>query len=74
MMEVRLKGKQETSLVDIALNSFKQKAGVDFYSMLTNNSVRQKYNKADNKDYSEYIDESKDVYSEIECIKEDLNL
>lgn len=53
-----------------ALNDFKDEVGFDFYLLFTDEVVKKEYHDLNqNKDFSEYINENKQILLEIESIK-----
>ncbi|KEI09440.1 hypothetical protein Z957_04520 [Clostridium sp. K25] len=66
--------KKECDL-DKALSIFKNEVGFEFYSLLTDESTKKEYYASNcNKDFSEYINENKQILLEIEEIQSEVRL
>lgn len=68
-----LRDKKECNL-DKALSIFKSEVGFEFYSLLTDESTKKEYYDLNrNKDFSEYINENKQILLEIEEIESEVS-
>lgn len=71
MLESKMNKKTyEAEMLDMALNSFRDANGIDFYDMLTNESIRNESIRRNSENVStDYINERKEIMSDIQSIQ-----